>query len=158
MIRIEAFDCEKREEFPGLPAPKGLVAPTNGIRSWLGGGPGGANWNVEDLRCTVRASTSCSRGRIGLVLRVGTAVVAERREEIGRGSVDFEVPLPLKSWKAGLDQPSRKVAANVPYRTAAFRALVMLECAAPSEVSLKNSAWRDVTDENALVAGFASGE
>jgi hypothetical protein len=41
-----------------------------------------------------------TRGRVDLVLRVGAAVVAERKAEIAEGSVNFEVALPLKTWKA----------------------------------------------------------
>ena len=64
----------------------------------------------------------------------------------------------MKAWKSRLDQPSKTVTASLPYRTAAFRALVALDCASPSEVSLKNSGYTDVTDEDAFVAGFANGE
>jgi hypothetical protein len=158
LIRVAGFDCEKREAFPGLPAQNGLVARANGIRSWHGGGPGGANWNVEDLRCVVRVSTSCERGRLEVVLRVGKAIVAQRQVEIRGTSIDVEIPLSMKSWKPHVDEPIKKVTADLPYKIAAFRAFVAMDCTAPSQMNLKNSSYRDVTDDDAFVAGFASGE
>jgi hypothetical protein len=157
LIRISAFDCEKHEVFPGVQPPKGPVSRSSGIRSWQGGGPGGANWNVEDLRCVVQLSSSCERGRADLVLRVGKTVVAQRPVEVKSGSLDVEVPLSLKTWKSQRDDLVKRLTSELPYRTAGFRAFVAVECAAP-EASLKNSAYRDVSDDDAFVAGFANGE
>jgi len=157
LVRVSAFDCEKKEEFPGQPAQKGPVTPANGIRSWHGGGPGGANWNVGDLRCVVRVETSCERGRVDVILRVGKATVAEKKVDAAR-TVDVEIPLAQKSWRQNLDDVKKKSSLDLPYRTAVFRALAAVDCAAPTQASLKVSGYRDVTDEEAFVAGFASGE
>jgi hypothetical protein len=157
-IRITGFDCEKRESFPRSPAQKGLIAPANGIRSWRGGGPAGANWNVEDLRCLVSASIPCERGRIELVLRVGQSLVADKRIEVTSSSIAIDIPVSSKDWKAHVDEASKRVMAGVPFQTAIFRALVALDCASPSPLSLKNSGYKTVTDEDSFVAAFASGE
>jgi hypothetical protein len=157
LVRVTAFDCEKKEEFPGLPAQKGPVTSTSGIRSWHGGGPGGANWNVGDLRCVVRVETSCDHGHVDVILRVGKVVVAERKADVAR-TVDVEVSVALKAWKQNLDDVKKKGVTDLPYRTAVFRALAAVDCSAPRQANLKLSGYRDVTDEDVFVAGFASGE
>src|SRR5437667_3659 len=91
LIRIAAFDCEKYDLLPNETPPKGLIAPGAGIRAWNGGGPYGANWNVEELRCAVRASTPCTQGKVLFTLRVGPLIVAEREARVSNGAADFEI-------------------------------------------------------------------
>ena len=47
---------------------------------------------------------------------------------------------------------------DLPYRTGVFRAVAAVDCSAPTQANLKISGYKDVTDEDAFVAGFASGE
>ena len=155
MIKVEAFDCERQESFPGEPRQSGLVAPGHGIRGWHAGGPDGANWNVDDLRCTVRVKTTCSRGDVDVALRVGRTKVAEKKAEITGSHVDVEIVVPFKKCKGNFDdqKPARRR-----FDTAVFRAFSSLSCTAPFEASWKDSDYTDITDEDMFVAGFARGE
>jgi len=155
MIEVEAFDCERQQSFPGVPPQSGLVAPGAGIRGWQGGGPEGANWNVDDLRCTIRVKTTCTRGDVDIALRVGRAKVAEKKAAIGGPHVDVEIVVPLKKWKGNFDdqKPARRR-----FDTAVFRAFAILSCMAPFDANWKDSDYTDVTDEDMFVAGFAYGE
>jgi hypothetical protein len=157
-VKVAAFDCAKYEVFPGERPPKGLIASQAGIRAWHGGGPNGANWNVQDLRCAVRATTTCTQGNAMLTLRVGQQTVAERVVVVADGAADFEVVLPEAAWERGYDNPAKMAALKLPFKTAAFRAQVAVECGAPVEV--KPHAWRfsSVASDDMFVAGFASGE
>ena len=155
-IHIAAFDCEKDESTARDPGPTGLVSPASGIRSWHGGGPAGAAWNADDLRCAVRITTTCTRGRIAVVLRVGRAVVAERQQEIDGAQTDLSMAVPFKSWKSAFDQPAKSL--DAPYKTAIFRATSLLTCTAPIEVNPWTAWYPSVVDEDAFVAGFAYGE
>jgi hypothetical protein len=157
LIHIASFDCEKHETFPGRPAQRGDVTPANGIRYWHGGGPGGSNWNVEDLRCSVRATTSCTRGRVDVILRVGKAIVAERPVDLTGGQVDVEMSLAQKVWRGQVDERS-EILADTLFQTAAFRSFVALTCTSPFEATYRDSRYLDVTDDDSFVAGFASGE
>jgi hypothetical protein len=160
IVRIQAFDCERHEEFPGFAAPSGVIAPGNGIRGWAHGGPSGANWNVDELRCVVRAEAACTGGSIGALVRVGNALVAEQRVQLGPAGAasDFVFRIPLKSWRSQLDQPARKMAAKQPFRTGVFRALVEVACELPRKASLVDERYTAVTAEDIFVAGFAWGE
>jgi hypothetical protein len=153
-IHIEAFDCEKDESSPGQPGPTGLVV--NGIRIWRGGGLAGANWNADDLRCSVRVTTTCTRGQIDLLLRVGKAVVAQRKQEIAGAQADMSILVPYKTWKAHTDQPTKVL--DTPYKTAVFRATAVLTCSQPIEVNPWKAWYPSVVDDNMFVAGFAYGE
>jgi len=158
-VNISAFDCAKVEQFPGVPAIKGLVPPGAGIRGWDGGGPHGANWNATDLRCTIRATSPCTKGQVGIALRVGRAVIAERQAAFAAaGNIDAEIVVPFESWKRHLDEKPRSVATSLPVRTAVFRALVVVDCAAPTKASLAEWRYTSVAAEDSFVAGFAWGE
>lgn len=148
-IEVETFDCERDESAPGQPPQSGLVVA--GIRGWRQGGPAGANWNADDLRCTIRVKTTCAGGDVDVVLRVGRVKVARKRAAIsGRGSpVDVEFLLPFAKWKRNFDdqKPSRQ-----PYDTAVFRAKATLRCLEPPDDS-----WPEWA-EDMFTAGFAFGE
>jgi hypothetical protein len=156
-VKVEAFDCAKHDLFPGDPPPTGPIAPGSGIRSWHAGGPYGSNWNVGELRCTVRASAACSRGKVALTLRVGQRVVGERDVPIQSGFALFELLVPERAWEDGLDAASTGPVGKLPFQTASFRALVVLDCEAPT-ANLREWGYPSVTAEDAFVASFASGE
>jgi hypothetical protein len=157
-VKVGAFECEKYDVFPGEAPPKGLIAPGTGIRAWHGGGPNGANWNVHDLRCTVRATTTCTQGRALLTLRVGQQTVAEREAPLFKGTADFELVVPEAVWEKGYDRPPKPAALKLPFKTAAFRAQVAVDCEAPEKVSPHRWRFPSVAAEDAFLAGFASGE
>jgi hypothetical protein len=158
LVRIEAFDCEKHEVFPNEPPPKGLIAPAVGLRAWKGGGPYGATWNADALRCTARARTSCDRGKVLFTLRVGQYVVAEKEGTISKGVADVEVVLPAAIWERGYDSAPKADALRLPFKTAGFRAQAALDCDAPTKASLRDWNYRFVVADDAFVAGFANGE
>lgn len=153
-IHVEAFDCEKDESSPGRPGPTGQVV--NGIKVWRGGALAGANWNADDLRCTVRVTTTCTRGHIDVLLRVGKAVVAQRKQEIAGPRADMSILVPYKAWKAHADQPTKVL--DTPYNTAVFRATAVLTCSEPIDVSPWKAWYPSVVDDSMFVAGFAYGE
>jgi hypothetical protein len=157
-VRIAAFDCTKREVFPGEAPPKGPIPVNAGIRSWHGGGPNGANWNVQDLRCFVRATTTCTQGKALLTLRVRQQTVAERDAPVSGGAAEFEVVVPEAAWERGYDTAPKAAALKVPFKTAAFRAQVALDCQAPVKANPGSWRFNSVAAEDAFVAGFASGE
>ncbi len=158
LIRVTDFDCEKPLAFPDRNAPKGPIAPGAGIRGWRGGGPMGANWNVYDLRCVIRAQTSCTSGKVSLVLRVGQHVVAERKTMLSRSTVDFDLTVDERTWQKGLDEAGTGPLRHQPFQTATFRALVAVDCQAPIKASLRDSNYGDVVAEDSFTSGFASGE
>jgi hypothetical protein len=157
LVRVRDFDCEKPLAFPDPNAKKGPIALGAGIRGWRGGGPMGANWNVYDLRCVVRAETSCTKGKASLILRVGQRVVAERDATLA-GAVEFDISVDEKTWQRGMDEPGKGPLRGQPFKTAAFRATVAVDCQAPTKASLRNSNYGDVIAEDSFTAGFASGE
>jgi hypothetical protein len=158
LVKIEAFDCARHDEFPGEPPASGPISAGAGIRAWRGGGPYGSNWNVDQLRCVVRATAPCTQGRMILVLRVGQRTVAEREAALSRGATRFEVVVPAVEWERGYDSPPGAPALALPFRTAAFRAQVVLECEAPTRAGPRDSRYPTITTEETFVAGFASGE
>jgi hypothetical protein len=157
-VTIESFDCAKHEVFPGEPPPKGLIPAGAGIRAWKAGGPYGANWNVDELRCAVRASTPCTRGKAALTLRVGQQIVAEREVAVTAGAADFETVIPAARWERGYDSAPRTPPFKLPFRTAVFRAQVAIDCQAPTKASLRDWRYPSVVAEETFVAGFAQGE
>jgi hypothetical protein len=144
--------------FPGEAPPKGLIAANAGIRGWHGGGPNGANWNVQDLRCAVRATTTCTQGKVMLTLRVGQQTVAEREAPVAGGAVDFDLVVPEAAWERGYDSPPKPAALKLPFKTAAFRAQVAVNCEAPEKVRPDRWRFSSVAADETFVAGFASGE
>ena len=159
LVKVAAFDCEKYDLLPGDKPPKGPIAPGAGIRAWRGGGPYGANWNVEELRCATRASTPCTHGKVLFTLRVGPHIVAEREAPVLNGAADFEVVLPLTAWEHSYDSPPKAAAPlKLPYKTVGFRMQAVLDCEAPTKASLRDWNYRFVVADDAFVAGFASGE
>ena len=157
-IAIASFDCEKVIDLPGVAAPAGAIPAARGIRAWHGGGPGGANWNVTDLRCVVRIDTRCTAGKVGVALRVGQHVVGEKQVDVRTSPFDVELSVAQKQWQRALDQPTKRTAAGLPFRTGIFRAMAVTDCSAPEEVSIKSWAYLDAAADAAFVAGFASGE
>ena len=130
LLRVASFDCEKYPPLPGQPEPKGLVTPSSGIRAWNGGGPDGASWNVDDLRCTARIATICRAGTIAVTARVGRAIVGERVLSVsGSDAVDTELIIPAKTWRRHMDQMRRKT--GLPFTTAIFRLLAEVTCKSP---------------------------
>jgi hypothetical protein len=158
LVSIAAFDCEKPLAFPDPNAKKGPIAPGAGIRGWRAGGPQGANWNVYDLRCVIRASTTCTKGKASLVLRVGQRVVAERETKLSGSPVDFDLVVEEKAWERGMDETGKGPLRGQPFKTATFRAAVAVDCQAPTKISLRDSNYADVVGEDTFTAGFASGE
>lgn len=157
-VKVEAFDCEKFEVFPGEAPSKGPIPAKGGIRAWHGGGPNGANWNVQDLRCTVRATTSCTRGWAMLTLRVGQRTVAERQVAVSKGAAVFDLVVPEAAWEKGYDTPAKAAALKLPFKTAAFRAQVAVACEAPEQIRPDRWRFPSIAAEDMFVAGFASGE
>jgi hypothetical protein len=158
LVKVAAFDCDKLNVLPGQVPPRGLVPPGTGIRAWKGGGPHGSNWNVEDLRCVARATTSCTRGKVLFTLRAGQQVLAEKEETVSDGAADFEAVTPAAAWERGHDSPARAKMLKVPFKTVAFRVQAVLVCEAPTKASLNDWNYRFVAADDAFVAGFASGE
>ena len=154
MIQISAFDCEKLYEAPGFPRSHGPLQSS--IAKWRGGGPNGANWNVDDLRCVVDVATTCTKGRISVEIHVGSRRVAQSTVGIVPPSpLSVELDLPREVWHRNLDAPA---SAKRPYRTAIFRATAQLARSVPIDVD--PAAWdrSTVTADAAFVAGFAAGE
>jgi len=159
LVKIVAFDCEKYDLLPNETPPKGLIAPGAGIRGWRGGGPFGARWNVEELRCVVRASTPCARGSVSFTFRAGTHVVAERKARVSNGTADVEIVAPSTAWERSYDSPAKAAAPlRLPFKTATFRVQALLDCEAPTKASLRDWNYRYVAADDAFVAGFANGE
>jgi hypothetical protein len=158
LVRVTNFDCEKPRAFPEPSAQKGPIAPGTGIRGWRGGGPMGANWNVYDLRCLIRAETTCTKGKASLVLRVGQRVVAEREATLTGGAIEFDLNVDEKLWHRGTDETGKGPLRRQPFKTATFRAAVAVDCQAPTKASLRDSNYSDVMAEDSFTAGFASGE
>ena len=157
-IHVTVFDCMKHNVFPGEAPPTGPIPANASIRSWNGGGPNGANWNVQDLRCFVRAVTPCTRGKVILTLRVGHYTVAERVVAPSKGSADFELIVPEAAWERGYDSSPKAAPLKLPFKTAAFRAQVALVCEAPTKVQPADWRFTSAAAEDVFVAGFASGE
>jgi hypothetical protein len=140
LVRIEAFDCEKVLDLPGVAPSTGLVTATNGIRGWHGGGPHGANWNVEDLRCTARIVPHCNAGDLHVTFRVGAGVVAGRQVHASASApVDVEIEVASKAWNRLLDIEPRGTSGRRPFSTAVLRATAELSCLTP-EASLRDHA------------------
>lgn len=158
LVTVTGFDCEKPPAVPDPDAKHASFMLGEGIRAWRGGGPMGANWNVFDLRCVVRASTTCTKGKASLVLRVGQRVVAEREVALAGKPVAFDVDVAEKAWERGLDEAGKGPLRRQPYKTATFRAVVAIDCQGPAKASLRDSSYADVTAEDSFTAGFASGE
>jgi hypothetical protein len=159
LVKVAAFDCEKYDLLPNETPPKGLIAAGAGIRAWKAGGPSGAGWNVDKLRCAARASTPCTRGKVLFTLRVGANVVAEKEIPVSNGAADLEVVLSPAAWERGYDGPSKSAAAlALPFQTAGFRVQAVLDCESPTRASLRDWSYRFVAADDAFVAGFASGE
>jgi hypothetical protein len=158
LVAIAAFDCEKVIDLPGVVAPSGLIPAAQGIRAWHGGATGGANWNVTDLRCVVAVDTTCTAGKLGVVLRVGQTVVAERQLDVGASLGSVELPVLEKQWRRGLDQPSKRVGVGLPYKTGVFRATAIVDCRTPDEINLRSSAYPEAAADAVFVTGFAWGE
>src|SRR4051812_16328471 len=110
LVKIVAFDCEKYNVFPNEAPPKGVIAPGAGIRAWKGGGPFGANWNVEELRCAARASTPCARGSVSFTFRAAAHVIAERNVRLSDGTADVEIMFPSTAWERSYDNPAKGAA------------------------------------------------
>ncbi|HEX3695076.1 MAG TPA: hypothetical protein VH374_06760 [Polyangia bacterium] len=158
LARIAAFNCEKYPPLPGQPESQGLVKPELGIRGWHGGGPDGANWNVDDLRCAARVVTRCRAGKLFLTARMGRAVVLERELAISGGdSIETEFVVPEATWRRHLDDPTRH-APKWPFKTAVFRLLAEVTCKAPVEATPGEWRFSDLSTDDSFVAGFASGE
>ena len=157
-VRITAFDCEKVYEAPGIPQAVGPI--TAGISIWRGGGPNGANWNAEDLRCVVGVATQCSKATIRVAIRVGTRIVADRKVDVGApGPADVELSVPFDRWRKNLDEPLPSPGpSKLPYRTALFRATAQISCLLPTSASAADWKYPSVTADASFVAGFASGE
>ena len=161
-VTITSFDCEKVFEAPGIPRSVGPI--NDGISAWRGGGPNGANWNVDDLRCVVAVSTTCSRAKVLVAIRVGTRLVADKKIDVGvaggvPGRADVELAVAFDRWRKHLDQPLPSPAASqVPYRTAVFRATAQVTCSAPLPASAADWKYPSVTADASFVAGFATGE
>jgi hypothetical protein len=158
LVRITDFDCEKPLAFPDPNARKGPIVPGAGIRGWRGGGPMGANWNVYDLRCVIRANTTCTKGKASLILRVGQHVVAERDAELSGATLEFDLTVEEKVWERGIDETGKGALRRQPFKTANFRAAVAVDCQAPTKASLRDSNYSDVVAEDGFTSGFASGE
>lgn len=157
-VQISAFDCEKVYEAPGVPEAVGPI--TAGISAWRGGGPNGANWNADDLRCVVATLSPCSSGRLQVVIRIGTRIAAKKDVNVSAaGKTTVQLDVPAGKWRKNLDEPfvSPKVL-KLPYQTAIFRAGVQLTCAAPFSASPADWKYPSVTADASFVAGFAWGE
>ena len=157
-VRIAAFDCEKVYEAPGIPQAVGPI--TAGISTWRGGGPNGANWNADDLRCVVVVAAQCSKATVQAAIRVGTRIVADRTIDIGTsGKTDVELSVPFDRWRKNLDEPLPSPGSSkMPYRTAVFRATAQITCQPPTPASAADWKYLSVTADTSFVAGFASGE
>jgi hypothetical protein len=118
----------------------------------------GANWNVYDLRCVIGASTTCTKGKASLVLRVGQRVVAERQATRAGSAVQFVINVDETVWRKGMDETGKGPLRGQPFKTATFRAAVAIDCQAPTKASLRDSNYGDVIAEDSFTAGFASGE
>jgi len=158
LVKIGSFDCAKYDVFPGEPPQKGIIRQEDGIRAWHGGGPNGANWNVEDLRCFIRATTPCAEGKVVFAVRVGQQDVAEREVAVSGGVAESEFVLPRATWEKGVDKSLAKAVPAPPYETATFRGEASIHCKAPMKADPKSSRFTSVVAEDLFVAGFASGE
>jgi hypothetical protein len=158
LVRVTNFDCEKPLAFPDPDAKEEVIPPGAGIRGWRGGGPMGANWNVYDLRCAIGATTTCTKGKASLVLRVGQRVVAERIATLAGTALKFDIHVDENAWQRGMDETGKGPFRGQPFRTATFRVAVAIDCQAPTRASLRDSNYGDVIAEDTFTAGFASGE
>ena len=118
----------------------------------------GANWNAYDLRCVIRADTTCAKGKASLILRVGQRVVAEREATLTGGAVEFDLSVDEKAWQKGMDETGKGPLRRQPFKTATFRAAVAIDCQAPTKASIRDSNYSDVIAEDSFTSGFASGE
>jgi hypothetical protein len=118
----------------------------------------GANWNVYDLRCAIRGTTTCTKGKASLVLRVGQRVVVERTATLAGTGLKFDFNVDEKAWEKGMDETGKGPFRGQPFRTATFRVAVAIDCQAPAKASLRDSNYGDVVGEDGFTAGFASGE
>src|SRR5204863_2035132 len=91
----------------GDPPPSGLVAAGAGIRGWTNGGPSGAAWNVAELRCTARATSSCAKGKLLFTLRAGQQLLQESASPLVNGMADLSVVTPEAIWRRGFDKPGK---------------------------------------------------
>ncbi|MEA2695758.1 MAG: hypothetical protein QOI66_29 [Myxococcales bacterium] len=158
LIRIDSFDCEKYPPLPGQPEPQGLVKAEVGIRSWHGGGPDGASWNVDDLRCTARVITKCRAGKVAITARIGRSVVTEQELPLsGTEALEPAFIIPSKTWRRQLDE-APKHARRQPFKTASFRLLAESTCMSPMEATPGEWRFTDLSAEDSFVAGFADGE
>ena len=124
----------------------------------MGAGPNGASWNVEDLRCFIRATTSCAAGKLVFAVRVGQQGMAEREVAISGGVAESEFVLPRATWEKGVDKSLAKAGQAPPYETATFRGEASIHCESPMKADPKSSRFTSVVAEDLFVAGFASGE
>jgi hypothetical protein len=118
----------------------------------------GANWNVYDLRWAIRGTTTCTKGKASLVLRVGQRVVVERTATLAGTGLKFDFNVDEKAWEKGMDETGKGPFRGQPFRTATFRVAVAIDCQAPAKASLRDSNYGDVVGEDSFTAGFASGE
>jgi hypothetical protein len=159
-VILETFDCEKSDSPPasaaaGQPAP---IAAENALAGWRAGGPAGAGWNVDELRCVITYRTSCETGQVLTQVRVGTALVASKVGAVVKDAppTRVEVRIPKRIWQKNLDAGERGPNA-VPYRTGILRAHLALTCDQP-DVRPGLGPYRESADDAAFVAGFANGE
>lgn len=144
---VAGFDCADARAGGGGPITEG------GLSTWTGGGPLGAAWNAQRLRCVAEVRTGCEAGRLALELRVGTRLVQRRALAFGPGAPLAgvqEFRLEARDWVPGLDprQPRH------PVRTGVFRAVASLRsCTRPKE-----GVGVPALSERNFVAGFAWGE
>ena len=160
LITIEYFDCaELDEEGPALDESRQVIPPNLALSSWAAGGPGGATWNSYALYCRSWTSTRCDTGQVHWEIRVGSALIIEKRITIRRAGIQPGVTFKLTAsdWDNNFDQlPPNDP--HPPYRTAIIRVRAILVCTVP--LITEPGLWphREIVAERSIMAGFASGE
>jgi hypothetical protein len=154
LIQISRFDCVTSDDstdaadFPW----------SKGISHWLGGGPGGAVWNISELRCAVEFQTSCAQGEADAELRIGGAISGSERAKIARAGIQqITFRLMAEHWEKHFDQGS-PLTKRFPYQTTTFSASVTASCQAPQVFGPSMGPRLEFADDHHFTAGFAKGE
>ncbi|WP_293373472.1 hypothetical protein [Nevskia sp.] len=155
LVRIVRFDCAK---FTSDEDAANAFPMAQSLRNWMGGGPGGAAWNADRLRCAAELQTPCTEGSINIELHVGNSLAAEQNIAFSRAGMQaFSFDLRDDSWAAQLNQVG-EASKQLPYRSAVFVLAAVANCTKPEAFGPGIGPRLEYADQDSFLAGFASGE
>jgi hypothetical protein len=153
LVNISRFDCVSAEQ-----TDSGNDFPwQKGLSRWAGGGPGGAAWNANALRCAIDIHTRCEHGEVDAEMRIGGKLVGAAHAVLHAGAQLLTLNVGAPAWENHYDEDSQ-LTKRFPYRTATFSATIIASCQQPDVLGPSEGPRLEFADDLHFTAGFAGGE